>query len=388
MRVYLDHNATTPPRPEVIAAMTRVLREVHGNPSSVHAEGAAARAEVETARTRVAGLLAVEAPQIIFTAGATESNNLAVLGWAQAQGAPGHIVSTAVEHPSVEEPLRALEIAGWRVTRLGVDRAGRIDLDALEGALCDDTRLVSVIWANNETGVLQPMEAITHLAHARGAAVHADATQAVGKIPVDLAKIPLDLASGSAHKFNGPKGVGFLFVRGTSPQPWVRGGPQERRLRGGTHNVAGIAGLGVAAELAQDEQPQRGEYYAALRDRLWQGIEAKIPEVYRNGHPETVLPNTLNVEFRGASGDVLLEALDLDGVAVSAGAACASGSIEASATLTAMGLTPVQALGSLRFSVGYGVDQAQIDRVVAVLPDLVARVRAATRAARTGLGAR
>jgi len=376
MRIYLDHNATTPMRPEVLERMTQVSRDIPGNPSSVHAEGATARAEVETGRARVAELLGAELRQIVFTAGASEANNLALCGWAAAQEGPAHLVSTRIEHPSVEEPLRALEAAGWRVTRLSVDEDGRVDPLELEAALEPDTRLVSIIWANNETGAVQPIAELVRVARARGVPVHADATQAVGKIPVPLDAVPVDLASGSAHKFNGPKGVGFLFVRGTAmPHAWVRGGPQERRLRGGTHNVAGIAGLGVAAELAARELPEREIEYAALRDRLWEGIVAKIPAVYRNGAPDATLPNTLNVEFRDAAGDVLLEALDLEGVAVSAGAACASGSIEPSTTLTAMGRTPEQALGSLRFSVGHGVDETQIDRVLALLPDLVARVR-------------
>ena len=376
MRIYLDHNATTPPRPEVVERMTAVLRERPGNPSSAHAEGAAARAEVEVARASVAELLAAQPDQIVFCAGASEANNTALCGWAAVQPAPGHIVSSRIEHPSVEEPLRALEAAGWRVTRLPVDAGGEIRPDDLAAAIEADTRLVSIIWANNETGVVQPMAALVRVAHERGVPLHADATQAIGKIPVNFAAVPVDLASGSAHKFNGPKGVGFLFVRGTAvPSAWVRGGPQERRLRGGTHNVAGIAGLGVAAQLAARELPERERHYRGLRDRLWDGIAAKIPAVYRNGRPDVVLPNTLNVEFRDAAGDVLLEALDLEGVAVSAGAACASGSIEPSPTLTAMGRTPEQALGSLRLSVGYGVDEAQIDRVLGLLPELVARVR-------------
>lgn len=376
MRIYLDHNATTPVHPEVVERMAAVLRERPGNPSSVHAEGAAARAEVEAARVAVAELLAARPDQIVFCAGASEANNTALCGWAAAQPVPGHIVSSRIEHPSVEEPLRSLEAAGWRVTRLPVDADGLIRPDDLAAAIAADTRLVSIIWANNETGAVQPMDALVGVARERGVPVHADATQAIGKISVNFEAVPVDLASGSAHKFNGPKGVGFLFVRGTAvPSAWVRGGPQERRLRGGTHNVAGIAGLGVAAQLAARELPERGRHYAALRDRLWEGIAAKIPAVYRNGRPDAVLPNTLNVEFRDAAGDVLLEALDLEGVAVSAGAACASGSIEPSPTLTAMGRTPEQALGSLRLSVGYGVDETQIDRVLGLLPDLVARVR-------------
>jgi cysteine desulfurase len=248
-------------------------------------------------------------------------------------------------------------------------------------ALEPATALVSLIWANNETGVLQPVEAIAELCRARGVALHLDATQAIGKIPVRLDAVPADLLSASAHKFNGPKGAGFLVVRGgLALAPWLRGGAQERGRRGGTHNVAGIAGMGVAAELAAAELPERAEACAALRDRLWAGIEAKIPRVRRNGAPPHLLPNTLNVEFAGAPGDVLLEALDGEGVAVSAGAACASGALHPSHVLLAMGRTPAEARAALRFSVGLGVDSSQIDRVLALLPDLVSRVRAAETA--------
>jgi cysteine desulfurase len=232
--------------------------------------------------------------------------------------------------------------------------------------------------ANNETGVLQPIEVIAERVHARGRLLHVDATQAVGKIPVDVGRLGADLLSASAHKFNGPKGAGFLFQQaGVELAPHIQGGPQERRRRGGTENLAGIVGLGVACALAASELPERADRYARLRDRLWEGIRSKVSHVRRNGSERHVLPNTLNVEFAGTAGEVLLEALDLEGISVSAGAACHSGSIEASHVLTAMGCSPEQARASLRFSVGYGVDEAQIDRVLAVLPDLVTRVREA-----------
>jgi cysteine desulfurase len=378
MRIYLDHNATTPLRDEVAEAMWRVLRDVHGNPSSAHAEGAAARAEVERARERVADLLGVEPGEILLTGGATEANNTALLGLLDGRPGPGHVVTSAVEHPSVEAPLALLEARGWRVTRVPVGPDGRLAAEAVAGALEPDTALISVIWANNETGVVQPIGEIAAAAHARGIPVHSDATQAVGKLPLELARNRVDLLSLSAHKFNGPKGVGCLWIRGGRPlAPLLHGGPQERRRRGGTENVAGIAGLGMACALAAAELPERIERYAALRDRLWQGIGAKVPRVRRNGSPEHVLCNTLNLEFEDAAGEVLLQALDLEGVAVSAGAACASGSIEPSPVLLAMGLTPPQARASLRLSVGHGVDEGQIDRVLALLPDLVERVRRA-----------
>jgi len=379
VRIYLDHNATTPVRTEVADAMLRVLRGVPGNPSSVHAEGAAARAEVERARERVAALLGVTGAEVVFTAGATEANNTALC--AIAAGRPDgrrHVVVSAVEHPSVDAALDELARRGHPVTRVPVDRSGRVAPDAVEAALRDDTALVSLIWANNETGVIQPVEAVAELAHARGAWLHSDATQAVGKHPIRPGALPVDLSSLSAHKLGGPKGVGCLVVRAGVPfAPLLHGGPQERRRRGGTENVAGVVGLGVACELAQRELPERVAAAGRLRDRLWDGVAAKVPGARRNGDPAHVLSNTLNVTFPGTQGELLLQALDLEGVAASAGAACASGSIEPSHVLVAMGFEPAEARATLRFSVGHGNDESQIDRVLTLLPDLVARARAA-----------
>ena len=382
MRIYLDHNATTPVREEVVEAMAQVLRSDFGNPSSSHAEGCEARAALEQAREQIAALLGADPGEILLTGGATEANNTALLGVLRARPEAGrHVVATAIEHPSVEAPLARLEREGWRVTRVGVGVNGRVDADEVAAALGPDTVLVSVIWANNETGVVQPLERIAALARERGVLVHSDATQAVGKLPIDVGRVPVDLLSLSAHKFNGPKGVGCLVVRdGLGFEPLLHGGPQERRRRGGTENVAGVVGLGVACLLAQRELDDRIEGGTRLRDRLWEGIRAKIPGVRRNGSETHVLPNTLNVEFEGAAGEVLLQALDLEGVAVSAGAACASGSIEPSPVLVAMGRTPEAARGSLRFSVGWGVDEAQIDRTLGILPELVERARRAASA--------
>ena len=377
MRIYLDHNATTPVRPEVVEAMATALRERWGNPSSTHAEGAAARAALERAREQVADLVGVSARDVLFTSGATEANNMALRG--VLAGARGrHVVTTTVEHPSVDEPLRALEAEGVAVTRVAVDADGRLDPEAVAAALRDDTALLSVILANNETGVLQDAAKLAELAHARGVPLHLDATQAVGKLPVDAIALGADLLSGTAHKLNGPKGTGFLVDRSRTPLPaLLQGGPQERRRRGGTENVAGIVGLGVACVLARAELEDRHWHVSALRDALWRGLEARVPRVRRNGAASAVLPNTLSVEFEGTAGEVLLEALDLEGVAVSAGAACHSGSIEPSAVLLAMGRTEAQARGSLRFSVGPSNTAAEIERVLALLPGLVARVREA-----------
>lgn len=378
MRVYLDHNATTPLRGEVVAAMAEALRANYGNPSSIHAEGAAARGAIERARSEVAALLGVEAGEITFTAGATEANNAALLGVLAARPRGRHVVSTTIEHPSVEAPLCALEANGVRVTRAAVDALGRVDLAALTAAIDEETALVSVILANNETGVIQDIAKIAEAAHARGAWLHVDATQAVGKIPVDAIGLGADLLSCSAHKLNGPKGTGCLVARKhVAFAPYLLGGGQERRRRGGTENVAGIVGFGVACALARAELPARAAQLTGLRDRLWAGIEASVPRVRRNSDARSLLPNTLNVEFTETAGEVLLEALDGEGIAVSAGAACHSGSIEPSATLLAMGRTPAEARGSLRFSVGPSTTAAEIDYALALLPALVARVRAA-----------
>jgi len=373
MRIYLDHNATTPIRPEVAEAMSAVLREEFGNPSSVYAEGAAARARVESARAQVAELLGAEPGDIRFTGGATEANNTLLFGLLEAGD---HIVTSSVEHPSISEPLVFLEGRGVRVSRVAPDADGCVAADAIADAITEQTKVVSIIWANNETGSIQPILEIAELCRARGVLFHTDATQAVGKCAIDLTRVPVDFLSSSAHKLGGPKGVGALVVRGDAVLPaFLHGGGQERGLRGGTENVAGIVGYGLACAIASAERAEREETCRKLRDRLWAGIEASIPDVIWNGDRERVLTNTLNVEFVGVAGEVLVQALDLEGIAVSAGAACHSGSIEPSKVLTAMGRTPEQARASLRLSVGWGVDDAQIDRVIGVLVELVPRVR-------------
>jgi cysteine desulfurase len=325
----------------------------------------------------VAALLGVPEREVCFTSGATEANNTVLLG-VLAASRGRHVVTSTVEHPSVEEPLRALEARGVAVTRVAVDSDGRLDPEAVAAALRDDTALLSVILANNETGVLQDAAKLAEAAHARGVPLHLDATQAVGKLPLDALTLGADWLSGTAHKLNGPKGAGFLIDRTRPGLPaLLQGGPQERRRRGGTENHAGIIGLGVACALARDELGARARHVSALRDALWAGLAARVPRVRRNGSPDHLLPNTLNVEFEAAAGEVLLEALDLEGVAVSAGAACHSGSIEPSGVLLAMGRTPQQARASLRFSLGPSNRAEEIERVLELLPPLVARVREA-----------
>ncbi len=376
MRIYLDHNATTPVREEVVTAMTQVLREHHGNPSSTHREGAMARRLMEDARSSVASLVGAFPRDIVFMGSATEANNT-VLAHVLSNAGDAHVVTTSVEHPSVEEPLARAEATGRaRVTRLAVDGDGMIDLAALEAALAEGADLVTTILANNETGTLQDVAAIGRVAEAAGVPFHVDATQAVGKVPVDVVAIGAQWLVGSAHKFNGPKGAGFLVARSGALQPLVHGGPQEKRQRGGTENLAGIVGLGKACMLAETEFASRAEHVRHLRDRLWAGIEKRVPAVVRNGAAERVLPNTLNVEFQDTAGEILLEALDGEGVAVSVGAACHSGSIDPSRVLLAMGRSAEQARGCLRFSVGPSNTEAEIDQVLEWLPSLVARVRA------------
>lgn len=362
--------------------MLPILREGFGNPSSTHAEGALARKRVEEAREQVAAALAAEPDDVVFTAGATESNNAVLYGVmrvAREAGGAARLVTTQVEHPSVVEPSEVLEREGVVVSRVQVDEEGRLDRAGFEQALDQPhTALASVIWANNETGVLQPVDELSVIAQARGVPLHLDATQALGKIPLTQGAARADFLSCSAHKLNGPKGVGALVVReGRELPSLLAGGPQERRRRGGTENVAGIVGFGVACELARIECESRAERYAALRDRLWQGLRNELPHVRRNGHPEHVLPNTLNLEIPGTSGEVLLQALDLEGVSASAGAACHSGAITPSHVLSAMHRSPQQAESSLRLSVGLGVDEEQIDHVVALVVDVVARARRA-----------
>ncbi len=361
MRIYLDHNATTPVRPEVADAMARALRETWGNPSSVHAEGAAAREAVEDARAQVAALVGAEPRQVIFTGGATEANNALLCAVRR------RLVTSSAEHPSLRACVEALQERGVAVETIPVDGDGRLDLVGLEAAASQQTDLVSLIWANNETGVIQPLDEVARRL-AGLAPLHVDATQALGKIAVEG---PWDFLSASAHKLNGPKGVGCLVARREAPV-LLRGGGQERGLRGGTENVPGIIGFGVACELARKELAERSAHYAALRDRLWERLRG-IPGARRNGDPGSVLPNTLSVEIPGAEGDALVQALDLEGVAISAGAACHAGAVSASHVLLAMGRSPEQALGSLRFSVGYGNDEAQIDEAAQRLQAVLER---------------
>jgi cysteine desulfurase len=357
--VYLDHNATTPLRPEVLDAMLPYLREHHGNPSSTHVFGRRAHDAVERARGQLAGLLGCDADELIFTSGGTESNNLAIRGATEARPGRRGVVTSVIEHAATERPCEWLARHGRSVSRSGVDADGRVRVDELVAACDATTALVTVMHSNNETGVLQPIEEIAAAAHACGAVVHTDAAQSVGKVPVDVRTLGVDLLSVAGHKLYAPKGVGALYVRrGTLLLPFVLGAGHERGLRPGTENVASIVGLGVAAEIAARELRSAAERMRRLRDELWESLSAAVPGLRLNGHASLRLPNTLNVRFPGVSGTAILDGAPA--VAASTGSACHAGGERPSAVIVAMGVPPDAAVGSVRLSLGHGTTPDQI----------------------------
>lgn len=377
-RVYLDHNATTPVSPLVADRMDRAVRDLWGNASSVHHFGQQAKAAVDDARALVAALVGGDASEVIFTAGGTESDNFAIRGAAEALEATGrrHLIASAIEHEAVLNTLKALARRGWMVTLLPVDPSGVLNPHALREAITDNTALVSVMHANNEIGTIQPIAEIASIAKASGALVHIDAVQTAGKIPIDVRAFGVDLASISAHKFYGPKGTGALWLRkGVRLLPFVTGGRQERNRRAGTENVPGIVGLGAAAELALSKMNADAGRLRALRDRLEHGVLAAIVGAERNGAAEPRVPNTTNISFERIESESLLIGLDLDGIAVSSGSACSSGTLEPSHVLKAMGLPHARTLSSIRFSLGTANTEADVDRVIKVLPPLVEKLR-------------
>ncbi len=381
-RVYLDNNATKPLDPRVLEAMLPVLREHFGNPSSTHAFGQQARALVDDARGAVAALVGAQPSELVFTGTGSEADNLALRGVALgARGARRKLLYAASEHHAVVNCAKALAEEGWPVASVRVGEHGRIDLDDLAAKLDEQVALVAVMLANNETGVVQPLHQVVALARKAGALVHCDAVQAAGKLPVDFVALGVDLLALSAHKLYGPKGVGALVVqRGTPLKALVRGGSQERNRRAGTENVAAIVGFGAAASLARAEREQDAARLGALRD----GLEARLlelPDTRVNGQAPRV-PNTVNVSFLGADAESLLMALDLAGVAVSTGAACAAGAIEPSHVLRAMGRPPGRVQRSLRFSLGRFNTQADVDRAVAEVRVALERQRQAAAARR------
>jgi cysteine desulfurase len=383
MRIYFDHNATTPVDPAVAEVIARVMTEEFGNASSVHHFGQRAKAVLDGARSAVAALINAEPSEIVFTSGGTESDNFALRGVAEALEPTGrrHLIASSIEHEAVLVTLRALARRGWRVTLLPVGDSGIVDPAALAGALTDETAIVSVMHANNEIGTIQPIAELAALAHGRGALFHTDAVQSIGKIPVDVRALSVDLLSLSAHKFNGPKGAGALWIkRGARVTAILTGGKHERNRRAGTENVPAIAGLGVAARLAAKKAVADAARTAALRNRLEEAILAKVPGTAINGNREPRVPNTTNISFDAVEAESLLIALDLEGVAVSTGSACSSGTLEPSHVLRAMGLPSPRTQNSIRLSLGAGNTEAEVDFVVAKLPALVEKLRSLTGA--------
>jgi cysteine desulfurase len=373
--IYLDHNATTPLRPEVFEAMRPFLTERWGNPSSSYAFGSSLKSVIEEARGHVAALLGASAREIVFTGSATESNNTALLAALSADPAKRHIVTSAVEHSAVLNHTIFLEKHGYRVTRLPVDRDGLLDLATLDAALAPDTAVVSLMAANNETGVLFPVADIAALCARRGVRFHCDAVQAVGKLPLNLKSLPVDYLALSAHKLGGPKGVGALFVRKGAPfAPHLHGGHQERGRRGGTENVAGIVGLGRAAELARTELPAYAAAVQPLRDRLETELLARVPSAERNGHATQRLPNTTNLTFPGIESEALLLLLDQAGICASAGSACLADSDEPSHVVRAMKPESAASRQMVRFSLGKETTMAEIDTAIAAVVTAVSRL--------------
>lgn len=374
--IYLDNNATTRPDPRVVEAMLPFLTERYANPSSVHLFGQQVRHAVETAREQVAAALRSKPRQIVFTGGGTEANALAIRGALAGRPDKRHFITTAVEHDSVLRLAEQLQKEGYRVTYLGVDTLGRLDMAELQASLDDETALVSVMHANNETGVLFPIEEIGKLTAARGVPLHVDATQTVGKLPVDVSRLPVQLLTLAAHKFHGPKGAGAVYVgRGVRIRPQVLGGHQERDLRAGTENVAGIVGMGVAIQLAMDHLDEENTRVRALRDRLERGILERISIAHVNGDREHRLPNTTNIGFEALEAEAVLMLLSKEGVCVSSGSACSSGSLEPSHVLKAMGIDPRIAHGAVRFSLSRFTTDEEIERTLEIVPAAIERLR-------------
>ena len=377
-RVYLDNNATTMMREEVLEAMLPYYRDVYGNASSIHYFGRQARIAVDKARQSVAILLGAASPEeIIFTSGGTESDNFAIKGVAHALRKKGdHIITMSIEHSAVLNSCRALEKDGYKVTYLPVDGYGLVSIDDLKNAITDKTVLISIMYANNEVGTIEPIAEIGALAKEKGICFHTDAVQAVGKIAFKVKDLPIDLLSMSSHKIYGPKGVGAIYIRkGTKIDIVMHGGHQEMGKRAGTENVGGIVGLGKAAELAEKDAIEEPKKLCQLRDYLYKEIMAKIPHVRLNGAPEKRLPNTLNVGFKYLEGESIMLNLDMEGIAVSTGSACTSGTLEPSHVLTAMGIDAADAQGSIRFSLGRDNTKEDMDYVILVLPSIIQRLR-------------
>ncbi|ASQ91294.1 cysteine desulfurase NifS [Prosthecochloris sp. GSB1] len=381
-RIYLDHNATTPLHPEVKKEMIEAM-EMFGNPSSMHAYGREAKANVEHARGIVAGMIGAHEDEMVFVGSGSEANNtvLSLFACASNLCIPGFkarqtIVTSSIEHPCVLETSQCLAHRGTTVKLLDVDRFGRIDMDQLKEYLTDDVGLVSVMTANNEIGTVQDIAEISRLAHENGSMMHTDAVQAFGKLPLDVDDLGVDFLTMSAHKIYGPKGIGALYVRkGTPYCPFIRGGHQEKGRRAGTENTLGIMGLAKAVEMRALEMEEEAKRLAGMKERLRSGLEESVEGVFFNGHPTFNMPNTLNVSFPGAEGEAILLYLDLEGIAVSTGSACASGSLDPSHVLLATGSDAERAHGSIRLSLGRETTMEEIEYVLDVLPGVISKIR-------------
>jgi cysteine desulfurase len=389
-RIYLDYAATTPVRPEVMEAMSPYFTEAFGNPSSIHSYGQEVRAAIDEARAKVAALIGAREEEVVFTGGGTEADNLAIKGIALAHENKGnHIITSAIEHHAVLETCEFLAKRGFKITCLPVNRYGLVEPDDVKRAITSKTILISVMHANNEIGTIEPIAEIGKIAREADVCFHTDAVQTTGHIPVDVNTLMVDLLSISAHKLYGPKGVGVLYIRkGTRVVPLLHGGGQEKGRRSGTENIPGIVGLGTAAELAGREMSEEAERLTILRDKLINGIIEHIPDSRLNGHPQSRLPNNVNVSIDYVEGESMLLNLDLEGICASTGSACSSASLEASHVLLATGLPHEQAHGSLRFSLGKWTTEKEIERVLEVLPGIVARLRSMSPLFKTGKAGR
>ena len=376
-QVYLDHNASTPVHPEVVAAMLPYFTERFGNPSSVHGFGREAREGLETGREQVAHFLRVGKEEVVFTSGGTESDNMAIKGVAMARR-QGHIITTKIEHHAVLRAVENLEAQGFTATYLDVDGFGMVDPDALRRAIRPDTILISIMHANSEIGTVQPARALGAIAREHNIPFHMDAVQTFGKVPIDLDAFNIDMLSFSGHKIYGPKGIAGLYIRkGTKMVSIQHGGEHERRRRAGTENVAGIVGFGRAVEIRGRDMAEEGRRLTGLRERLWEGLSRRIPDVRLNGHPTERVPGTCNVCFRHVESESIVLGLDLKGIAVSAGSACTSGNVEPSYVLVAMGVPVEWAMGAVRHSLGRSTTAEDIDYILDSVEPLVAKLRSA-----------
>lgn len=377
-QIYLDHNATTPVRKEVLDAMTPYFAEEYGNASSVYSMGQRARHAIDEARDVIGNSLCTEATDIIFTSGGTESDNFAIKGVAMANLSKGrHVITSSTEHLAVMESCRFIEKEmGFDVTYLPVDKHGIVDLDKLKDSIRKDTVLISIMFANNETGTIQPVKEIARIAHENKIYFHTDGVQVLGKMPIDVEELGVDLCSFSGHKVYGPKGIGALYLRkGVKITPFQHGGHHERNKRAGTENVAGIIGFAKAVEIATRDMKKNEAHLKMLSKKMWEGLSKELKELYLNGHPEKRLSSTLNISFRYIEGESMVLNFDMKGIYASTGSACTSGSLEPSHVLTAMGVPPDMAQGSVRFSFGYENTEEDVDYCLVEIPPIIERLR-------------